>query len=93
MLEGRRSHYQASNLDQKEKEGYEAWLEVEGRAATKQRQCALAAGYQTARGPAPARAPSVQEHMKNISMENKALRRNKSGVTWALEADNFGIEA
>ena len=93
MLEGRRSHYQASNLDQKEKEGYEAWLEVEGRAATKQRQCALAAGYQTARGPAPARAPSVQERMKNISMENKALRRNKSGVTWALEADNFGIEA
>ena len=83
----------ASNQGQKEKEGFEAWLEVEGRAATKQRQCALVAGYQTARGSEPARATSLQGCMKNICIENKVLKRDKFGATLALEAENFGIQA
>ena len=56
-------HCQASNPGRKEKEGFDAWLEVERRVATKQRQCALAVGYPTAQEPEPVQTTSVQERM------------------------------
>ena len=92
IMQNRWYRYRAVHIEQPEGVSFEAWLIQEGKAAVKQRQCTLAAKYQTTQGTEPAQADSAHKYRRNRGTGSVALDRDKPIAPGMMEAHSFGIE-